>query len=151
MTILQGYLQSCAPSQCIYGCKTNISKLGWGAPTSLSFQVPWHLDSLTLCLLFLSEVWVGPGSTRVRVQAEIMHWQVICIPQSHHFSPWDGFSALLCVSGGKSCQPLQLPSFSCPLPTFAISPHFKRLWGWVGSKRIHVIKCGMMFPEQPME
>lgn len=41
--------------------------------------------------------------------------------------------------------------FFCPLPTFAIFPHLKRLWGWVGSKRICTIKCGVMTPEQPME
>lgn len=149
MTMLQGCLQSCAPHN---GSKTNVSRLGWGAPTSLSSKVPWHSDSLTLCVLFLSELWVAPGSTRVSVQAGITHWQVICIPQSHHSPPpRDGFTALLCVSRGKSCQPLQLPSSFCPLPPFAIFPHFKRLWGWMSSKRIHIIKYGMMPPEQTME
>lgn len=73
-------------------------------------------------------------------------------PTKPPFSPpRDGFTALLCVSRGKSCQPLQLPSSFCPLPPFAIFPHFKRLWGWMSSKRIHIIKCGMMPPEQTME
>lgn len=40
--MLQGYLWSCAPLQCICGPETNIPKSGWEALTSLGIKVLWH-------------------------------------------------------------------------------------------------------------